>query len=104
MGFDSLFSCTLLHKPFQFSLKIASFYWQLIYEIKYLCLQDLHDKLDNCVQEHNNFNTKCKNCRDWINAEKEKLHECDDISGEKSDISRRLSQAKVFIRTVRLLL
>ncbi|KAF4529963.1 hypothetical protein B566_EDAN017793, partial [Ephemera danica] len=68
---------------------------QLVDQTQDKSLNDLHDKLDNCVQEHSNFNTQCKNCRDWINAEREKLHECDNIGGEKSDISRRLSTAKL---------
>lgn len=56
--------------------------------------QDLLDNLDECVDKHNQFNVLCHNFRDWMNRENEKLQECDDISGEKSDIAKRVMSIK----------
>ncbi|XP_059468655.1 muscle-specific protein 300 kDa isoform X2 [Neocloeon triangulifer] len=56
--------------------------------------QNLHDKLEKCIQEHNNYNSHCKVVHDWIVVEIEKQGECDTVSGEKSDIARRLSSVK----------
>jgi nesprin-1 len=57
--------------------------------------QNLHDKLDKCIQEHSNYNSHCKVVNDWVTAEVDKQAECDNISGEKADIARRLSSVKV---------
>ncbi|XP_071454862.1 muscle-specific protein 300 kDa-like [Hetaerina americana] len=56
--------------------------------------KDLMDKLEGCVADHNQFNTACKTLKDWIGAESDKLQECNDVMGEKSDISKRLASIK----------
>lgn len=56
--------------------------------------QDLLNNLDECVNNHNQFNVLCNNFKDWLNNENDKLQECDDISGEKTDISKRLLTVK----------
>lgn len=62
--------------------------------------QNLHDKLDKCIQEHSNYNSHCKVVNDWVTAEVDKQAECDNISGEKADIARRLSSVKVNLKTL----
>ncbi|XP_044734627.1 nesprin-1 [Chrysoperla carnea] len=52
--------------------------------------KDLLDNLNECVENHEKFNNQTKQFRDWINTESEKLVECDDITGEKTDINKRL--------------
>lgn len=52
--------------------------------------QDLLNNLDGCAQAHNNLNNLMTNIRNWTNGEMEKLIECDDTTGEKADINRRL--------------
>lgn len=54
--------------------------------------KDLLDNLDDCVVSHEKFNTQYKQFKDWMKTESEKLVECDDISGEKADINKRLMQ------------
>lgn len=53
--------------------------------------QDLLDNLEKCAQSHQNFNVQVANLKSWLNDEKEKLLECDDTSGEKNDINRKLN-------------
>ncbi|XP_034936487.1 nesprin-1 isoform X11 [Chelonus insularis] len=53
--------------------------------------QELLDNLTECADIHNKFNFQCKYFEDWLNIEKEKLLDCNDITGERSDISRRLA-------------
>lgn len=33
--------------------------------------------------------------KDWLTAEKDKLEECNDVTGEKADIKQRLEMIKV---------
>lgn len=53
--------------------------------------QDLLQNLEECAQSHHNFNVQVANLKSWINDEKEKLLDCDDTSGEKNDINRKLA-------------
>lgn len=53
--------------------------------------QSLLTNLESCVQLHNNYIVQCANMRSWLNGEKQKVLECDDMAGEKTDISRKLS-------------
>jgi nesprin-1 len=64
--------------------------------------QNLHDKLDKCIQEHSNYNSHCKVVNDWVTAEVDKQAECDNISGEKTDIARRLSSVKVTLINIKM--
>jgi len=52
--------------------------------------RDLLENLENCCEKHHRFNLQCKCFSDWLNGEREKLAECNDITGERSEISRRL--------------
>lgn len=53
--------------------------------------QFLLSNLEGCVQMHNNYIVQCASLRSWLNGEKQKLLECDDLAGEKTDISRKLN-------------
>lgn len=53
--------------------------------------QNLLGNLDNCVQQHQNYNNLAANLKSWLNGEKQRLDECDDTSGEKGDINRKLN-------------
>lgn len=57
--------------------------------------RDLLDKLDLCVQDHAQFNTLCKSFGDWLNLQRDQLHLCADVSGEKSDLTKKLDNLKV---------
>ncbi|KAF5308513.1 hypothetical protein FQR65_LT06178 [Abscondita terminalis] len=49
----------------------------------------LHN-LEECVDDHSQYNTQVNAFRDWLAVEFEKLQEYNDVTGEKSDISKRL--------------
>ncbi|XP_078048160.1 muscle-specific protein 300 kDa isoform X4 [Augochlora pura] len=53
--------------------------------------QDLLENLADCVEKHNRFNLRAKAFSDWLNNERDKLAECNDLAGERVDISRRLA-------------
>ncbi|XP_071567068.1 muscle-specific protein 300 kDa isoform X8 [Temnothorax nylanderi] len=53
--------------------------------------RDLLENLEDCCEKHHRFNLQCKCFSDWLNGEREKLAECNDITGERSEISRRLT-------------
>ncbi|XP_012271233.1 nesprin-1 isoform X8 [Orussus abietinus] len=53
--------------------------------------QDLLDNLESCVEKHNEFNLRCKCFVDWLGTERDKLADCNDVAGERSEISRRLA-------------
>ncbi|XP_046474495.1 muscle-specific protein 300 kDa isoform X6 [Neodiprion pinetum] len=57
--------------------------------------QDLLENLEDCVDKHNQFNAQCKSFTDWLSGEHEKLLECNDVTGEKGDITRRLATLAV---------
>ncbi|KAK2588097.1 hypothetical protein KPH14_004158 [Odynerus spinipes] len=53
--------------------------------------QHLLENLEDCAEKHHCFNSQCKYFSDWLSGEREKLAECNDIAGEKSEIARRLA-------------
>ncbi|XP_054006700.1 muscle-specific protein 300 kDa isoform X2 [Hylaeus anthracinus] len=53
--------------------------------------KDLLENLADCVEKHHRFNLQAKGFSDWLNSEREKLAECNDLTGERADISRRLA-------------
>ncbi|XP_076280585.1 muscle-specific protein 300 kDa [Lasioglossum baleicum] len=53
--------------------------------------KDLLENLADCVEKHNRFNLQVKSFSDWLNNERDKLAECNDLTGERVDISRRLA-------------
>ncbi|XP_012253400.2 muscle-specific protein 300 kDa isoform X14 [Athalia rosae] len=57
--------------------------------------QDLLENLEDCVDKHNQFNAQCKSFTDWLSGEHEKLLDCNDIVGEKGEISRRIATLAV---------
>ncbi|KZC10894.1 Nesprin-1 [Dufourea novaeangliae] len=57
--------------------------------------KDLLENLADCVEKHNRFNLQVKSFSDWLNSEREKLAECNDVTGERTDISRRLATLTV---------
>ena len=57
--------------------------------------RDLLENLDDCAEKHNRFNLKCIGFSDWLAGESEKLVDCNDVSGERSEISRRLATLAV---------
>ncbi|KAK3865215.1 hypothetical protein Pcinc_029165 [Petrolisthes cinctipes] len=58
--------------------------------------RDLQEKLDICAQDHAQFNTLCKSFGDWLNQQRDQLHLCADVSGEKSDLNKKLDMLKDF--------
>ncbi|XP_032455805.1 nesprin-1 isoform X11 [Nasonia vitripennis] len=57
--------------------------------------RDLLDNLEDCADKHNKFNIQCKAFSDWLQGEREKLLECNDCTGERTDISRRLATLSI---------
>ena len=57
--------------------------------------RDLLDNLEDCADKHHKFNIQCKSFSEWLQGEKEKLLECNDITGERTDISRRLATLSI---------
>ena len=53
------------------------------------------DNLEESVDKHNKFSVQCDTMKDWLTAEKDKIEECNDVTGEKSDIKQRLEVIKV---------
>lgn len=53
--------------------------------------KDLLENLADCVEKHHRFNLQVKSFSDWLNGEREKLAECNDVTGERTDITRRLA-------------
>jgi hypothetical protein len=51
--------------------------------------------LEECVQKHSHFSALCKTFQDWLSAEQDSLDDCDDVSGEKTDISKWITSVKV---------
>lgn len=56
--------------------------------------QDLLQNLEECVEVHNNYNVDVIAFKDWLASENEKLQEYEDVTGEKGDISKRISKLK----------
>lgn len=50
--------------------------------------------LGDCVTEHDKLLIEFKKFKDWLAHETEKLNECDNIKGEKSELSKRLGIVK----------
>uniref|UniRef100_A0A1B0C1F9 KASH domain-containing protein n=1 Tax=Glossina palpalis gambiensis TaxID=67801 RepID=A0A1B0C1F9_9MUSC len=48
------------------------------------------ENLQDCVDQHAELNNKIISAKSWMSAEKEKLLECDDAYGEKTDIKRKI--------------
>ncbi|XP_029680499.1 nesprin-1 isoform X2 [Formica exsecta] len=57
--------------------------------------RDLLENLEDCCEKHHRFNLQCKCISDWLNREREKLTEYNDITGERSEISRRLTSLAI---------
>lgn len=53
--------------------------------------QDLLKNLEDFADKHHQFNQSCKEFNNWLSDEGEKIVECDDIGGERNDISKRLA-------------
>ncbi|KAF5292004.1 hypothetical protein FQA39_LY14121 [Lamprigera yunnana] len=56
--------------------------------------EGLLNNLGECVDHHNTYNSQVNVFKDWLTAETEKLQEYNDVTGEKSDISKRLEAIK----------
>ncbi|XP_063222936.1 muscle-specific protein 300 kDa isoform X4 [Bacillus rossius redtenbacheri] len=57
--------------------------------------QDLLDNLEECVKRHLEFSNQCKSFSNWLSTQANSLHDCDDVSGEKADVSKRLETVKM---------
>lgn len=57
--------------------------------------EELLKNLEDCVDKHSNYNQLVAAFKDWINEQKEKLQEYDNVSGEKADISKRIANINV---------
>lgn len=53
--------------------------------------ENLLSNLDGCVQSHHAYNNLAATLKGWLQSERQKLDECDDTSGEKGDIKRKLA-------------
>lgn len=53
--------------------------------------RDLLENLEDCAEKHNRFNVQCKEFYEWFNIEKQKLVDCNNSKGERSDIAARLN-------------
>ncbi|KAK6636175.1 hypothetical protein RUM43_009828 [Polyplax serrata] len=49
----------------------------------------LLESLEKNVENDTKFSDQCKDLRDWLTLEKEKLQECSDTNGERADIEKR---------------
>ncbi|KAL1139462.1 hypothetical protein AAG570_006446 [Ranatra chinensis] len=56
--------------------------------------QDLLNKLECSVADHTEFSLKCQAVRDWLNTEKDRVNVCNDMTGEKADIKKRIESLK----------
>ncbi|XP_075225316.1 muscle-specific protein 300 kDa isoform X2 [Lycorma delicatula] len=56
--------------------------------------QDLLDSLEESVNKHTKLTSDCEAFRDWLNEQKEKLEDCNDVTGEKADVIRQLETVK----------
>ncbi|KAG7206621.1 hypothetical protein KM043_000301 [Ampulex compressa] len=52
---------------------------------------DLLENLEDCAEKHRCFQERCKHLSDWLALEREKLAECNELSGERADIARRMA-------------
>jgi len=57
--------------------------------------RDLLENLEDCCEKHHRFNLQCKCISDWLSREREKLIEYNDVTGERSEISRRLTNLTI---------
>lgn len=53
--------------------------------------QELMTNLDGCVQSHQNYNSQLVHLKDWLSLEKQRLIECEDAYGEKTDLKRKIN-------------
>lgn len=53
--------------------------------------QELMTNLDGCVQSHQNYNNQLTHLKDWLNSEKQRMIECEDTYGEKTDLKRKIA-------------
>lgn len=53
--------------------------------------EELLKNLESCVETHNSYNQQVAAFKDWIGKQNEKLQEFDDVSGEKTDITKRIA-------------
>ncbi|XP_050705316.1 muscle-specific protein 300 kDa-like [Eriocheir sinensis] len=67
---------------------------QTLFQNIVLKSRDLQDKLELCVHDHAQFNSLCKGFGDWLNLQRDQLHLCADVSGEKSDLIKKLDNLK----------
>ncbi|XP_039285327.1 nesprin-1-like [Nilaparvata lugens] len=56
--------------------------------------QDLLNSLESSVDKHKKFSDECESFKDWLNAQKQKLEDCDDITGEKADVVKQMETLK----------
>lgn len=56
--------------------------------------EELLKNLEDCVDKHNNYNQKVSSFKDWLLNQNEKLQDYSDVSGEKSDITKRITAIK----------
>lgn len=53
--------------------------------------EDLLKNLEDCVDKHNAYNVEVIAFKDWLSGETDKVQEYEDVTGEKQDIEKRLS-------------
>lgn len=58
--------------------------------------EELLNNLDDCVEKHNQLNLKIAAFKDWLSGESDKIQEKHDLSGDKSEISKRIDSLKQF--------
>lgn len=51
--------------------------------------------LENNVEAHEAYSKKCQEFRDWLASERDLINACDDTTGEKADIVKRIDNINV---------
>ncbi|CAB0008983.1 unnamed protein product, partial [Nesidiocoris tenuis] len=52
--------------------------------------KELMQNLENNVEAHEAYSKKCQEFRDWLASERDLINACDDTTGEKADIVKRI--------------
>lgn len=64
--------------------------------INYLCCpQSCAEKAEGYVEEHQQYQDLYQQCRDWMNATRDKVAVCAEIGGDKQALQNRLDRLQV---------
>ena len=77
-----------------FQYKRYSCYYNCSYVFILLC-QETSARLEQYVIDHKTYKQNYQTCLDWIEDIRQKLHQCNDVSREQSDVQDRLNKTQV---------